>query len=201
MLRRIACGALLMITMTGCGTKDGPASLEAQTKIDTSSEGEKGAAGGKVVEAGLRDGKPVGLFFMTRFWSFTGTLEKAAWYFTPEGDVYRNLETGFSPQDLAAYEGQQGKYTVSGDTMTVTWSDGKTTESAIEREGQGFMWDGGIFSPVKPIQDKAKIAGEYEGGESLSVGGGPGSRFEEPRAAPRRHLCLERRGLRVRHVG
>jgi hypothetical protein len=53
----------------------------------------------------ISGGGPVGLYFMTRFWSYTGTLEKAAWYFAPDGRVYQNLETGFSAGDLAAHQG------------------------------------------------------------------------------------------------
>ena len=42
---------------------------------------------------------------MSRYWSFTQTLEKAAWYFSPEGAVYQNLEVGFSAKELADHKG------------------------------------------------------------------------------------------------
>lgn len=131
-----------------------------------------GGGGAAQPEQGrLANGKPVGLFFMTRFWSYTGTLEKAAWYFSPEGRVYRDLETGFSAADLAAHKGPQGTFEVAGNTMKVTWSDGKTSESEIEPDEPAFTWDMGIFTPVKPFDDAAALAGEWEGGESISAGG------------------------------
>jgi hypothetical protein len=111
---------------------------------------------------------PAGLYFMTRFWSGTGSLEKSAWYFAPDGSVYRDLSRGISQQDLEAHTRARGTLAVQDDTMTVTWSDGKTTTSKIERDGEAFTWDMGIFTPVKPFDDESDLAGRWEGGESLS---------------------------------
>lgn len=118
-------------------------------------------------------GRPEGLFFMTRYSSFSGSLEKAAWYFSSTGEVYRNLETGFSAEDLAAHAGPRGRFEVQDDVLAITWADGRTTKSDVERDGSspGFTWDMGIFSPVEPFADAAAAAGRYEGGESLSRGG------------------------------
>jgi hypothetical protein len=113
-------------------------------------------------------GMPVGLFFMTRYWGYTGTLEKAAWYFAPDGTVYQNLETGFSANDLAAHTGPRGTFRVTGSDMEVIWADGKTSKSNYQPDKSGFSWDAGTFSPVQPIKDKQSIAGTYDGGESLS---------------------------------
>src|SRR5436190_1152139 len=107
---------------------------------------------------------------MSRYWSFTQTLEKAAWYFSPEGAVYQNLEVGFSAKELADHKGPRGKYRITGNDMEVTWADGKTTKSQLEPEKSNFAWDGGFFSPVEPISDKQKVSGTYEGGESLTRG-------------------------------
>lgn len=134
----------------------------------------KQAQGGGTAQppaARLVNGKPEGLFFMTRFWSYTGTLEKAAWYFAPDGRVYRDLETGFSAADLAAHKGAQGTYQVNGTKMTVTWQDGKTSASNIEPDEPAFTWDMGIFTPAKSFAGPGMVSGEWEGGESLSVGG------------------------------
>ncbi len=120
--------------------------------------------------AQLKGDTPAGLYFMTRFWSGTGSLEKSAWYFAPDGTVYRDLSRGVSREDLEAHNGRQGTLSVDGETMTVTWSDGKTTTSTIERDGETFTWDMGIFSPVKPFEDESDLAGRWEGGESLSGG-------------------------------
>ena len=37
-----------------------------------------------------------GVFFMTKFWTTTNSLDTAVWYFSPEGVAYEN-PTGFSP--------------------------------------------------------------------------------------------------------
>jgi hypothetical protein len=57
---------------------------------------------GRVTSSG-----PVGVFFMTRYWS-GGSLEKAAWYFASDGNVYQNLESGVTAADLAAHKGPKG---------------------------------------------------------------------------------------------
>jgi hypothetical protein len=119
----------------------------------------------------FKEGVPVGLFFMTRFWSFTGTLEKLVWYFAPDGTVYQSLEHGFSTHDLATHAGPRGKAVLAGDRLEVTWSDGKKSSGGVERSATGFSWNGGIFTPVAAFDPAVPIAGTYEGGESLSYRG------------------------------
>lgn len=121
--------------------------------------------------ASYAKGAPVGLFFMTRFWSSSGTLEKLVWYFAPDGTVYQSLEHGFSEQDLAAHAGPKGTCSVKGDRLEVQWTNGKKSSSKIRRERTGFSWDAGIFTPVKPFEPGVPIAGTYEGGESISYSG------------------------------
>ena len=135
-------------------------------------------------ESGFEDGRPVGLFFMTRFWIATNSLEKAVWYFAPDGRVYENLETGFSEADLSAHTGNQGTYGVNGDQMQVTWADGTTTESTIERDGTNFSWNAGIFTAVRPFEENTSVAGAYEGGESFSTGGNSGAVSKTLQLAP-----------------
>lgn len=129
-------------------------------------------AGDAPEKAGFDDGRPVGLYFMTRFWSSTGSLEKAVWYFTEDGAVYRDLERGFSDEALAAHEGARGTARRDGDALIVKWSDGEETRSEIERDGSAFTWDMGIFTPVTPFEDESEVVGRWEGGESITVSGG-----------------------------
>lgn len=136
--------------------------------------------------ASFARGAPVGLFFMTRFWSFTGTLEKLVWYFAPDGTVYQSLEHGFSTHDLATHAGPKGKCTLDGETLEIKWSDGKRSAKRIERNDTGFFWDGGNFTPVKPFAANTAIAGTYEGGESIS--------YSRNRAAVSRTLELRADG-------
>lgn len=129
------------------------------------------ALAASVPAATIKDGVPVGLYFMTRFSASSGSLEKAVWYFTKEGTVYERLATGVSDADLAAHTGRKGQAAAAADRLNVTWSDGKSTSSKFSRSGKGFSWNGGIFTPVKPI-DPSKLVGNYEGGESLSGSSG-----------------------------
>jgi len=119
------------------------------------------------------EGRPIGLFSLTRLWPGTGSLEKAVWYFAPDGTVYQNLEFGFSSENLAAHRGPKGTVKVAGDKLEVTWNDGKQTRSVLKRSssGTGFSWNAGLFSAVAAFASAAEAAGVYEGGESLAVGG------------------------------
>lgn len=139
------------------------------TALPLQAQSDAAAEQGRVTASG-----PVGLFFMTRYSSFSGSLEKAAWYFTADGQVYQNLETGLTPADLAAHKGPKGAFRFGGGQITVAWSDGKTTASAFELDEPGahtFMWDLGIFNPAPPLSDPRFVVGSFEGGESLSHGG------------------------------
>ncbi|MBI3827890.1 MAG: hypothetical protein HY291_00120 [Planctomycetes bacterium] len=164
----------------------GPGGAPAATPPATNSSGGAGApsptpspaapAGGigaaQPATAKLTDGNPVGVYFMTRYWS--GNLEKAAWYFTADGKVYQNLEAGFGAADLAAHAGPHGTFKRAGNDMEVTWSDGKKSKSPMELDKASpdcFMWDMGSFTPVKPFEKAADAAGSFEGGESLSHAG------------------------------
>lgn len=129
--------------------------------------------GDQPAKAGFRGGRPVGLYFMTRYWVATGSLEKSVWYFAPDGEAYENLRTGFSEADLAAHRGRRGKVSMDGDAMVITWPDGKDTKSRLEvdTDGEGFAWDTGLFTPVQEFDDASELAGKWEGGESLARGG------------------------------
>ena len=129
-------------------------------------------------EAGIRDGVPVGLYFMTRFQPATRTLEKAAWYFAPDGAVYQNLESGFSAAALAAHSGPKGRVTTRERRLEVTWTDGTRASSDLERDGTGFIWDMGIFTAVKPFADASEVTGNYEAGDA-GQDGAPASRTNQ----------------------
>lgn len=131
-----------------------------------------GLGGNNDHTGGFSGDRPTGLFFMTRYWVATGSLEKAVWYFDENGSVYQNLSTGFSEADLAAHEGQRGTYSVDGDQMTVQWADGNTTTSTLERDGDGFAWDTGMFVPVEPFDGSEDLGGTWEGGSSLTTSAG-----------------------------
>ena len=119
---------------------------------------------------------PEGLFFMTRFWMATGSLEQKLWYFTADGRVYDSPGGVFTPEQLERDSRRHGRGSLANKKLTVKWSDGKTTESNFELDssGQGFAWDGGLFSAVaKP--DWSKVSGYFEGGASFSHSSGRGA--------------------------
>lgn len=172
----------LAITLPGCSSSPEKTTTAATdddvaTDDDDAAEADDTEEATGPVEATVADGKPQGLFFMTRFWPSSGSLEKIVWYFAPDGQVYQNLTTGFSAADLGAHQGPKGTYQVRGDQLTVTWDDGSVSQSTVEVSGRGFHWNAGIFTPIRPFTaaDRRKLAGRYEGGESFSTGRGGGS--------------------------
>jgi hypothetical protein len=121
---------------------------------------------------GYSDGHPVGLYLMTRYWIATRSLEKAVWYFTRDGRVYVDLEDGFSDDILAKHKGRHGTVSVDGDRMTIAWSNGQTSTARFEKADGGFNYDMGLFAPVKGFSDASELNGRWEGGSSVSFGGG-----------------------------
>jgi hypothetical protein len=161
----------------------GAVMLGAGIAMPSSSEGGGGSAifspggggGDQPDKHDFEDDRPVGLYFMTRFWSGTGSLEKAVWYFTEDGRVYRDLEQGFSDDVLAQHQGPHGTAGMDGEDMVIRWSDGKESRSTLEREKDGFSWDMGIFTPVKRFDDESALEGRWQGGNSVSMSGGSAS--------------------------
>jgi len=124
--------------------------------------------------AAFQQGLPVGLYLMNRYQSATRVAEKEAWYFSPDGSTYRNLAYGFSRADLAAHTGPTGRASSDGGRLKVTWTDGSTSVAEVEREGRGFTWDQGIFTPVEGFNQAGDVAGSYEGGDEIVRGPNPG---------------------------
>jgi hypothetical protein len=145
--------------------------LAAGCSAAESVAGQRGG-GDQPATAKWTSGAPVGLYFMTRFWAPTSSLEKTVWYFAPDGTVYENLTDGFSAADLAAHKGRRGKGAMVGDKLEVTHADGKTTSSKFSADKGGFGWNGGIFTAVKPLPAAAVLAGKYEGGQNLASAAG-----------------------------
>ena len=118
----------------------------------------------------LVGGRPVGFFYMQKYWFATRSLEKSCWYFTEDGRAYQDLATGFSEKELAEHKGTKATFAVQGTKLTFTWPDGKTSSGEMEIEGDGFIWDTGNFIPVEPFGNKS-IVGDYEGGMSSTFSG------------------------------
>jgi hypothetical protein len=120
--------------------------------------------------AGFKDDIPVGLYLMSRYVSTTQENETSVWYFAPNGEVYRELECGFSASDLSSHTGPRGSVSRRAKILEITWSNGEVTTSILERDGTGFTWDMGIFVPVKPFESDSEVAGLYEGSAAVTPG-------------------------------
>ena len=114
-------------------------------------------------------GRPVGLFFMTRFILAMNTLEKATYYFTPAGQVYTN-PTDFTAAGLAALPGSsRGTFRVAGGQLAMSWAQGGTNQSKLENpRGTSFEWDAGVFVGMGPFANARQLIGTFEGGNSVS---------------------------------
>lgn len=120
----------------------------------------------------MAGGRPVGLFFMTRYLMALHSLEKATYYFTPGGQVYQN-PTDFSAAALAALPANlRGTYSLAGNKLTMRWANGQADASDIEPQAITFAWDMGLFMAVRPFANARQLVGTFEGGNSVSLGGG-----------------------------
>ena len=119
----------------------------------------------------MSKGKIEGLFYRQRYEMVSRHLEKAVWYFGPDGKVYVNLESGFSASELAAHQGQFGTYQVASGQMNIAWSNGSKSNDKLEIEQDSFGFDTATFLPVKPFRSADQIVGNYEGGSSFTFSG------------------------------
>lgn len=116
---------------------------------------------------------PVGLYYMTRYWVASRNLEKATWYFSPDGMAYENPTGDFSDASLAATASHQGKISLSGKKLTFTTTKGKDTGKSFAAEYDpqpegGFYWNTGSFIPVQPLPSAKTIVGKWQGGFSVT---------------------------------
>lgn len=108
-----------------------------------------------------------GVFFMTKFWTTTNSLDTAVWYFSPEGIAYEN-PTGFSAAELAASQ-SQWKIRVEGDSISYSGADGRVYDSSFSISGKTtFNWDGGNYTAAKPFLRSTSLVGTYGGGASVT---------------------------------
>lgn len=114
-------------------------------------------------------GRPVGLFFMTRFIMAMNTLEKTTYYFTPAGQVFTN-PTDFTAAGLAALPGRaRGTFRVAGGQLIMSWAQGGTSQSKFGNpRANSFEWDTGIFVGMGPFANARQLVGTFEGGNSVS---------------------------------
>ena len=145
--------SLIAVTVCACGQQSNDAQASSEAAVYSASE-------------------ISGLFYMQKYWIATRNLEKAIWYFAPDGNAYFNPDIGLAPDQLAQLKSaNKGPYQVSGGELSVTWGDGQTSSGPLEIVDGGFNWDTGMFLPVKPFTDAAQLVGGYEGGSSVTFSG------------------------------
>ncbi|MFD1469136.1 hypothetical protein ACFQ48_12955 [Hymenobacter caeli] len=120
----------------------------------------------------MAGGRPVGLFFMSRYLMALHSLEKATHYFTPAGRVFVD-PTGFSAGELAALlPGARGTHSFAGNKMAVRWASNQTGDGPVEPQATTFARDMGLFLAVRPFAGGQALLGSFEGGSSASLGSG-----------------------------
>lgn len=148
--------------------------------------GQRGAAADQPATARWTSGVPVGLYFMTRFWLPTNSLEMSVWYFAPDGTVYESLTDGFSASDLAGHKGRHGRAALAADRLEITWADGKTAGSKFSPDKTRDDWDAGIFTAVTwRVASNALFAGRDSRRATASRASAARDRWAVRRAAGR----------------
>ena len=89
-----------LLRLLARGAADAPAPVPAPTP---GSSDDKASTTDRIPKAGMTAKGPVGLWFMTRYMPSLHTLEKSAWYFSPDGVAYEHVVHGLSVEDLAAF--------------------------------------------------------------------------------------------------
>lgn len=131
------------------------------------------AAAAPPAAAKLGNNGPVGMYFMTKYWFATRSLERATWYFSPEGMAYENPTGDFSAASLAATATSQGKISLQGKDLIFTPTKGadagKETRAEYDPQPEGgFYWNTGSFIPVAAFTSSRGIIGKWQGGFSVA---------------------------------
>jgi len=128
---------------------------------------------GQPAPPAISAGIPVGLYWMNRYDPVTRALEQTVWYFAPGRAVYRNLEHGYSPADLASHRGPRGLASAEDRTLHIRWQDGGVSSGLLEVDQPGFIWDRGIFAAIAPFDHAEELVGSYAGGSFPERGDAP----------------------------
>ncbi|WP_201984586.1 hypothetical protein [Hymenobacter rubidus] len=151
-------------------TLDAPVARSAPTRTAVPTARLAGALppGPTPVAGKVANGRPLGLFFMTRYIPAWHSLEKATWYFAPGGQVYHN-PTSLDAAGFAALKpGDRGTYQ-AGAAPTVKWADGRSEPFKIETTGgNSFNHDMGIFVGMGPFGSAQELVGNFQGGNSVT---------------------------------
>lgn len=124
------------------------------------------AAGALPVAGRVVGERPVGLFFMTRYIMAWHSLEKATWYFAPDGRVFRNPGALDAAGYAALLPADRG--TLRPDSITLGWADGRSEKLVVEdATANSFSYDMGIFVGMGPFKSARELVGRFEGGNSV----------------------------------
>ncbi len=125
------------------------------------------AAGALPVAGRVVGGRPVGLFFMTRYIMAWHSLEKSTWYFAPDGRVFHNP----GALDAAGYAAlpPADRGTLRPGSNTLSWANGQSEKFVMEdATANSFSYDMGIFVGMGPFKSARELVGRFEGGNSVT---------------------------------
>jgi hypothetical protein len=112
-----------------------------------------------------------GLYLRTTY--FAGSLSLNTMYFGPGGRLVVDPPHGVDPLDFdaAAKESPDkvGTYAIQGNSMKVTWANGKTAQLPVEFEnGAISAYDGGLLVKADAYPPNQRLAGTYAWGGSTA---------------------------------
>ncbi len=112
-----------------------------------------------------------GLYLRTTY--FAGSLSLNTMYFGPSSRVVIDPPHGVDPlnMDAEAKEAPDrvGTYTLQGNTIHITWANGKTADLPVEFEnGTISAYDGGLLTKAEAYPANKRLAGTYAWGASTT---------------------------------
>jgi hypothetical protein len=107
------------------------------------------------------------LYLRTFMWTgMYGSSLEISWIWLYDGKIVKNPRHGVNPVDWEKEKqdnaNNTGTYTMNGDKMNITWSDGKTASWGIgKKEGEITEIDGGIATQQDAMPAGYRLDGKY----------------------------------------
>lgn len=118
-------------------------------------------------DAAANPAPPAGkLYLRTFYWAMSNMLEVNWIYLGKDGTIVKDPKHGTAPLDPAKEKrdnpAKTGTYTLTGDRMNITWSNGKEENwEAIKKDGIFTSLNGGVVSLADPLPPGYRMALVY----------------------------------------
>lgn len=121
--------------------------------------------------AGAASPIATGLYLRTTY--FAGSLSLDTLYFGPGNRLVINPPHGVDPVDFEALAKELpdrvGTYVIQGNTIRITWANGKTDQLPVEFEGGAISaYDGGLMVKADAYPPNQRLSGTYAWGGSTA---------------------------------